>query len=189
MVFHNAAHAKENRKTFQSLKFVQEAGKFVDSKHVHGVEAGMIAVLAMSYVYLPAEMTKLRIEDELSKHIVATLNKTISAPDHTYNQWNTRKLVSGIANIATLRQNASALIHQDILDQILKVLNFDDAYDKESALNAIWSLINEHTSISVFATDGLIPKLEQLSKAADASVKQAALRVLAKAKSRQAIGE
>ena len=190
MVLHNGAQARENRETFLKMRFVKQVEKFLLEKKKYGTESGMIAVMAMSSVYLPGELPKLSIDDGLSKHVVETLNKTLSSVDSAYNNWTTRKLVSGIANVANCKPSAHTLTSQNILKPLLQMLDSQDLNDKECALNAIWSLINEVTIVTISANKGLTEKLQELSGATvDASVRQAVLRVLAKLALRQRGGK
>lgn len=175
-ILHNCSKATENKPIFTRHKFVTEAKPYIDAKTNHS-EIVMNAIFTMSYVYEEHQRDLLRIPEPTAQQVVNTLRQAVKAGDHSHDGWHSDELAVAISNLSVQADNIRFFVQKGSIPILVAMLDFEEAYEVECALNAIWSLTTSSNKVEVSQTPNLMAKVERLAKSEEETVAQAAIRL------------
>ena len=113
------------------------------------------------------------------------LSKAVVSKNQQEDGWHTFELAVAMSNISVNPANSRNLVQAGVIPPLTKMLTAEKNYDKECALNAIWSLTNPDTMVQVSTTDGLLDRVDRLTRSDHEGVKQSAIRLKIKLQGQQ----
>lgn len=179
-VLHNCAKASANRPILQKANFVQAAECFVTTEKTDD-NVVLNAILGMSYVFQESQIPKILVPPRTAEVLVTVMNKAVKNTEkHQGDGWHAYELAVGMANLCANTRNKRIFVDGGAVKPLMAMLDFDDSFEKECALGALWKLLGDDTIDMIKADESFLNKLKDLTSNENENVKQAAVRLLTK---------
>ena len=176
-ILHNCAKASDNKQIYHRHKFIQVAALYKDKKTNPDIIV-MPCIFTMSYVFLGDEVNDIEVPESTAQLTVNTLAGAVCNDDtHQEDGWHAYELAVGMTNLSANQNNIRFFVQKGVIKPLIKMLDFEDSYEQECALNAIWSLTIDSNKDRIVSTPNLAEKVRELTKSPKENIVQAAVRL------------